>query len=79
MMHEYFPQECRGCYENCYKCQRQRNGYQLQEIKHLATVCEMKLQAIARLERELAQITAILDNMYREIQRRTMRLRYRHL
>lgn len=56
-----FPAECRGCYANCYACTREKNGHRLAEIRELAARRKLKVQAIARMNREIALIDKQLE------------------
>ena len=58
-----FPPECRGCYANCYACTKENNGHRLPEIRQLAARRKLKVQAIARLNREIALIDKQLENI----------------
>ena len=58
---DQFPKECRGCYENCYKCTRMINSVRLSVIRELLAKRIMKLQATARMQRDIEQIDEQLN------------------
>ena len=58
-----FPAECRGCYANCYACTKVKNGHRQVEIRELAARRKLKVQAIARMNREIALIDKQLESI----------------
>lgn len=62
-MKDYFPNECTGCYNNCYECKKEFNGFLLRRIRGLAIARKLKMQTTKRISRELEQITAQLGSM----------------
>lgn len=51
-----FPKECRGCYENCYRCTRKIKSASVPVIRDLVAKEKLKLQAIARMQRDIEKI-----------------------
>ena len=48
-----FPKECWGCYENCCKCTRKIKSASVPVIRDLVAKKRLKLQAIARMQRDI--------------------------
>ena len=51
-----FPKECRGCYENCYKGTRKIRSASVPVIRNLVVKKKLKLQTIARMQRDIEKI-----------------------
>lgn len=59
----YYPTECKGCSEDCYSCMKTFNDVRLADIRQLAAKRTMKLQAISRLQNEVAIIDKQLEGI----------------
>ena len=55
------PADCRGCYENCYRCTRKIHFVSLPVIRKLMAARKLKLQAIVRMQRDIKRIDKQLD------------------
>jgi len=63
---DFIPKVCWGCYENCFKCNKQICGVSTEAIRRLATTRIMKLQAISRMQKDVVQIEGRINRLLSE-------------